>query len=133
MIGHGEKLTRKQDDAIAALLSTATIKEAADATKIGVATLYRWLQLPEFAAAYRAARREVVEHAITELQSATSEAVATLRRNLNCRNEAVEVRAASIVLEQAIKGVELMDLQERVEKLEALLDSQEKGKAKRWA
>jgi transposase len=132
MIGHGEKLTRKQDDAIAALLSTSTIKEAAKATKIGVATLYRWLQLPEFAAAYRTARREVVEHAITELQSATSEAVATLKRNLNCRNEAVEVRAASIVLEQAIKGVELMDLQARIEKLETRIEETE-GRTKRWA
>jgi transposase-like protein len=132
MIGHGEKLTRKQDDAIAALLSTATIKDAAAACNVGVATLYRWLQLPEFAAAYRTARREVVEHAITELQSATSEAVATLKRNLNCRNEAVEVRAASIVLEQAIKGVELMDLQERIEKLETRIEETE-GRTKRWA
>ncbi len=132
MIGHGEKLTRKQDDAIAALLSTSTIKDAAEACNIGVATLYRWLQLPEFAAAYRAARREVVERAIAELQSATSQAVETLKRNLTCENPAVEIRAASIVLEQAIKGVELMELQGRIEKLETRIEQTE-GRTKRWA
>jgi transposase-like protein len=123
-------LTPKQETAIAALLSTSTIKDAAEACGLTTVTLWRWFQLPEFAAAWRAARRQVVENAITQLQTAASEAVETLKRNLTCRNEAVEVRAASIILEQAVKGVELVDLQERVERLESLLE--EKGK-KKWA
>jgi hypothetical protein len=75
----------------------------------------------------------VVERAVAELQAACGEAVETLKRNLTCENPAVEIRAAQIILEQGIKGVELMDLQERVERLEAMLETQEKGKAKRWA
>ncbi len=97
------------------------------------ATLWRWLQLPDFQAAYRAARRQVVERAITELQAATGEAVETLKRNLHCENPAVEIRAAQIIIEQAIKGVELIELQERIERLEETLTSQEKAKGKRWA
>ncbi len=133
MIGHGEKITRKYEQAIAALLSEPSIKAAADAVKIGEGTLYRWLQLPDFQTAYRAARRSVIERAVSELQAAAGEAVETLKRNLHCENPAVEIRAAQIILEQGIKGVELIDLQERVERLEAMLETQEKGKVKRWA
>ncbi len=123
-------ITPKQEKAIAALVSTSTIKDAAESAGVTTVTLWRWLQLPEFAAAWRAARRQVVENAITQLQTAATQAVETLKRNLHCGNEAVEVRAASIILEQAVKGVELVDLQERVERLESLLE--EKGK-KKWA
>jgi len=125
-------LTKKQEAAIAALLSTSVMKDAAAQVGISDVTLWRWLQLPEFEAAYRAARRQVVERAITELQAAASVAVETLKRNLHCEQPNVEIRAAQIVLEQAVKGVELIDLQERVERLETLLAEQEKGK-KKWA
>jgi hypothetical protein len=130
--GHGDKLSRTQEKAIAALLSTRTIGEAAKVCGVNDATLWRWLQLPDFQAAYRAARRQVVEQAISKLQGATKYAVATLGKNLSCGNPAVEIRAAQIIIEQAIKGVELIDLQERVERLETLLAEQEKGK-KKWA
>jgi len=130
--GHGDKLSRKQDDAIAALLSTSSIKDAAKACGVSDASLWRWLQLPDFQAAYRAARRQVVERAVSELQGACGEAVETLKRNLTCEQAAVEIRAAQIILEQAVKGVELIDLQERVERLESLLAEQEKVR-KQWA
>jgi transposase len=132
MIGHGEKLTRKHEQAIAALLSTPSIPEAAKVVGIGEATLWRWLQLPDFSAAYRAARRQVVERAVAELQAAASEAVETLKRNLTCGKPEAENRAAQIILEQAVKGIELVDLQERVERLASLLDEQGKAKGKKW-
>jgi hypothetical protein len=131
--GHGDKLSRTQEKAIASLLSTRTIGEAAKVCGVNDATLWRWLQLPDFQSAYRAARRQVVERAITELQAAASEAVETLKRNLTCGKPEAENRAAQIVLEQAVRGVELIDLQERIERLEELSASQEKGKGKRWA
>ncbi len=133
MIGHGEKLTRKHEQAIAALLSEPSIKAAAESCGVGEATLYRWLQLPSFAVAYRTARRQVVERAVSELQAACGEAVETLKRNLRCDIPSVEIRSAQIIIEQAVKGIEIMDLQERVEKLELLLETQEKEKARKWA
>lgn len=124
------ELTAKQEKAIIALLDKPTIREAALSLNVGEATLWRWLQDPEFQRAYRAARRQVVEHSISELQAATSEAVATLKRNLTCGNQSVEVRAAQIILDQSVKAVELVDLAERVEDLEQLLiPRQEKKRA----
>lgn len=132
MKGHGEKLSRKQEQAIAALLSADTIKAAAASCGISEVSLWRWMQLPEFQAQYRQARRQVVERAVSELQAATGEAVETLRRNLHCENAAVEIRAAQIIIEQAVKGIELIDLQERLDRLESIMESRNKGRVKGW-
>ena len=51
MTGHGEKLTRKQEQAIACLLAEATLTAAASHCGIGEATLRRWLRDPQFEAA----------------------------------------------------------------------------------
>lgn len=48
MAGHGAKIGRKQEEAIAALLTQRNIEEAARAAGIGTRTLIRWLKLPEF-------------------------------------------------------------------------------------
>jgi hypothetical protein len=52
------------------------------------------------------------------LLQACTEAVATLRKNLTCGKPSAENRAAATILEQATRGVELLDLCERVEQLE---------------
>ena len=134
--GHGEKMTRKQEQAVAALLSERTVKAAAAACGVSEVTLWRWLQDPDFRGRYREARRMVVERAIGELQQACGEAVGALKRNLTCGSAAVEVRSAQVILEQAVKAVELIDLQGRVERLEATLSEREgpdSGRGKGWA
>ena len=125
MRGHGEKLARKHDQAIVALLTCPTVPEAARAAGVSEATLFRWLQQPDFQGHYRAARQRVVEGAIASLQQAAGEAVQTLRRNLACGAPSVEVRAALGILDQAIKATELIDLEERIQTLEAQLESRQ--------
>jgi len=115
------KMGRKQEAVIAALLTEPTHALAAQKAGLGEATLQRWLRDPGFLAAYRQARRQVVETAIAQMQRATSKAVATLERNLDCNNPSVEVRAAATIIESATKAVELVDLAERVDELEQLL------------
>lgn len=122
MKGHGEKLSRKQQQAISALLTHSTIKAAAKATGIANTTMWRWLQLPQFQAEYRAARRQVVELAIARLQHATGTAVAALTKNLTCGQPSVEVRAALGILDQAIKAVEIFELEGRLIAIEERID-----------
>jgi DNA-binding MurR/RpiR family transcriptional regulator len=114
------KLTPKQETAIAHLLSERTIAAAATASDISEATLLRWLKKPEFATAYRDARREVVTHAITGLQRSCSEAVATLLAIATNPEApaAARVTAARTILDTSIRAVELEDLAARVEALE---------------
>src|SRR3954469_19033290 len=102
------KLNHREDIALVALLTQPTIADAARRTGVGEATLYRWLQQPDFQAKYRAVRRRLLEHALTQLQSITGEAVATLQRNLYCGHGPTEVRAAVAILEHAVKSVELL-------------------------
>ena len=61
--GHGAKFGRKMEEAIVALLTRRNIEEAANAVSVSVKTLLRWQKLPEFAAAYREARRAGVSQA----------------------------------------------------------------------
>ncbi len=68
MAGHGEKFGRKQEEAIAALLSQRNIDEAARVAGVGARTLIRWLKLPEFQTAYREARRAAFGQSIARLQ-----------------------------------------------------------------
>src|SRR4030095_16113001 len=94
-------LTPKQLRAIESLLRCGTIAAAAKDCAINTRTLFRWLQDPDFSAAYRDARLRTVEAAISVLQSAMTAAVAALLRNLKCDNPHAEVRAAQIIIEQS--------------------------------
>lgn len=125
MTGHGEKLSRKQDLAISALLSCDKVADAAEQAGVSEKTLYRWMQEPEFKAAYRAARQAVLQASIGALQAASSEGVATLRRNLTCGTPSVEVQAAAKLLDQCFKAAELHDIIERLEEIEAHLRGKE--------
>lgn len=116
--GHGNKQSRKEDDALAALLSCPTIVDAAKKAGVSEETLHRWLKQPDFKARYREARQQVVRHAVTRLQSATTQAVETLERNMGCGNPSVEVAAARAVLDRAIESATLDDAMERLDELE---------------
>jgi hypothetical protein len=119
----GEKLTSKQERALVALLDCGEIKKAAEIAEVGEVTLWRWLQLSDFQTRYRAARRQLVETAIAQLQSDCTIAARVLREVAEDRDAPASSRvaAARTILEQSIGAIELIDLQERVEMLEKSL------------
>ncbi len=123
MRGPGEKLTRKQEIAIAALLTVPTIADAAHVASISEPTLWRWLQRKDFQTAYRKARREAVSQAVAYLQRVAGEAVDTLRVVMRDSQKPASARisAARAVLELAIRGIELEDLEARLQVLEQCL------------
>jgi hypothetical protein len=116
--GHGEKRSRREEAAIAALLSEPTVEAAAAKAGIGFATLRRWLQEPGFRRLYQQARAGLLERVVATLLRLSTSAIVALGRNLTCGRPSVEVRAAEAILTQATRGVELLDLAERVEQLE---------------
>jgi len=63
MKGHGSKFGRKMEEAIAALLSSKSVEDAARAIGVNANTLLRWLEVPEFREAYRKARLAALEQA----------------------------------------------------------------------
>jgi hypothetical protein len=120
--GHGSKFDRKQEEAIAALLTQRNIEEAARAAGVAGTALVRWLQIPEFQNAYREARRAAFSQSIARLQQASSAAVSVLVQIMVDRNEPTSsrVRAADVVLDRASKAIELEDLDQRIAELEAI-------------
>ena len=120
MTGHGSKFGRKQEEAIAALLSQRNLEDAARVAGIASKTLVRWFKEPEFDAAYRAARRAAYSQSIARLQQASSAAVSTLLKVMVDANApaASRVRAADCVLDHASKAIEIEDIEVRVSELE---------------
>jgi L-ribulose-5-phosphate 3-epimerase UlaE len=124
MTGHGAKFGRKQEEAIAALLSHRSIDDAAQAIRIAPRTLLRWLQLAEFNAAYRKARRATFSQSIARLQQATSAAVSTLLKVMvdPSTPASTRVRAADSVLDHSAKAIEIEDIEARVTELERAVE-----------
>lgn len=120
-MGVRAKLTPRQEQAVAVLLGVPDHAQAAALIGCGVSTLRRWLADPAFQAAYRAARRAVVEQAVAQLQRASGEAVAALHRNLNAPRPGDQIKAALGILDRAARGVELIELAERLAALERRL------------
>ena len=121
MKGHGAKFGRKQEEAIAALLTQRNIDEAAKAVGIATNTLLKWMKLPEFQKAYREARRAAFGQAVARLQQGTSAAATTLLKTMldPATPASVRVRAAEAIFSHAAKAIEIEDIEARVSALEA--------------
>jgi hypothetical protein len=133
MAARSSTLGRKQEDAIAALLTQRNIEEAARTAGIGARTLLRWLKLPEFQNAYREARREAFGQAIARLQQGTSAAATTLLKIMIDASTpaSVRVRAADSIFNHAAKAIEIEDIEARLSELERAAEaSRQMTKAK---
>lgn len=124
-----EGLTPKQEKALAALLTQPTTHEAAKAAGVSRATLFRWLNDPVFAAAYREARGRLLESTLTALQSAGPAAVATLLNVMEnaTSNPGAQVSAAKAILDAGLKARDMLEIEERLKTVEALLTPNKKG------
>ena len=125
MKGNGSlmKISGRQERLISFLLSDRTAEEACQRAGVAFTTYWRWMKGNEdFLREYRNARKRVLEGTVGRLQAVVHKAIDTLERNLNCENPSVETRAASIVVTQAIRGLEILDVENRLAALEALIE-----------
>src|ERR1700736_2279121 len=118
MTGHGEKLSRKRESAIAALLTEPTIERAAARAEISTRTLKNWLALPDFQKAYQAARMRAFDHALARLQQSAGAAVDALGDLLMAGNDAIRLGAARSILELGVRLKESLEVEARLAALE---------------
>ena len=123
-MSHSENDSR-QERTILALLEHPTHEKAAAALGISAVTLWRRMQNPEFIEAYRKARREAFSQSVIRLQHASAAAVGTLLRIMTDREApaASRVRAADVVLQTALRGMEIEDIEARLANLERAADA----------
>jgi hypothetical protein len=121
----GEKLSRNQEKAIAALLTKPTVEEAATEAGVTSRTLRNWFHDSGFAAAYRAERRRAVDHGVAKLQAGMVAAVNTLMDAMSDSelDASDRIRAADAFLKHVMKGVEQLDLAEQLRQIQEELDA----------
>lgn len=120
IVGHGAKIERKREDAIAALLTQPTVAAAAAAIGIGEKTLRRWLQDRGFQAAYHEARREAFGRAVGRAQQAADQAIAVLIELMKDPKASIKIRAAEAVWKISHETFKTEDLENRLSRLEEL-------------
>jgi hypothetical protein len=126
--GHGEKRSRKLDQFVVSMMSCKTVEDAAVAVGIAASTAHRWLKDPVIVQRLREARRDAMTRAIARLQEAATGAVDCLCEvQSSGESESARVSAARTILEQALRAVELQDIQGRLDKLEQIARLPQKG------
>ena len=120
MNSFGEKINRKKEQAISALLSQPTLKAAAEVAGIGEKTLWRWLQNQDFQDAFMEVRRQLVQQVVSNIQRSMSKAVNTLLEVMDDPDSPAssKVQAARSIIDVGLKGLELEDFELRLARLE---------------
>lgn len=113
-------LRPRQVAAIAALLGTGKISDAATAGGVSTKTIYAWLKQDAFKAELRQAEGEALRHLARQLAGLGDAAAAALRDALDdSQPMAMRLRAADMVTARTPALLELVDLLGRIEALEA--------------
>jgi hypothetical protein len=119
-----EKLGRKKEAAILALLSSRSVEDAARVAGVTPRTLYRWQKEPAFNAAFRDARRAVFSQSVTRMHQMTSAAVTILGKVMvdPSTPPATKIKAADSILSHTVKAIEIEDVGARLSELERVTE-----------
>ena len=105
--------------ALAALMTSATVKSAAALSGVGERTLHRWLRDPDFAAQLAHVEAELVDSAARRLLSLTDDAIRSLAQlSAGAEDDGVRLRTAVAILDQAARWRESASIEKRVVALE---------------
>ena len=119
-------ISTKQKRAIAALLTGANCTEAAQTAKVHENTVYQWMHDPAFLAALHQAEADALQAVSRELVALAGKAAQTLDGVLDDpqARDSSKVRAADVVLGRILQMKELVDLEQRINALEAAQNEQ---------
>jgi hypothetical protein len=115
-------LTRRKEQAIAALLSHKNLTDAARDCKISERTLRRWLRNKQFAGRFRRERAMLLDGVVDVIKAAAVGAVEVLVAIMQGKRmpASSRVAAASRILEFSFKSPELQTLEKRIAQLEEM-------------
>lgn len=123
MAGNGR---RKGEDAfLVALAAGATVRDAATKAQISERQAYRRVQEPGFRRQVSKLRAELIDSAAGKLADGASEAAGCLRSLLLTEAPSVRLGAARALLEMAFRSRELLEYEERLQKVEELIHVQD--------
>lgn len=110
----------KKEEALAALLSTATQKEAAKKAGISTRTLSAYLADPDFRKKYGEELQKITHSASVKLKKYMGEAVEVLHITATDQETGATARvaAARAILDYGLKVSEMEDLRNKLEEIE---------------
>jgi hypothetical protein len=125
-----ENLGARKQSAILALLTARSIEEAARTANVPLRTLHRWLQEPNFDAAYRKAKRSAFGQALARLQQGSSAAATTMLKIMldNNVSASTRLRATDCVFGHAKNAIEIEEIEARVAALEQAAERANPGR-----
>ena len=115
-------LTQNQQKAIRAILEANSIEEAAKKARISRTSIYNWLKDEYFKECLERERKTLFEEGLNALKGATAKAAETLIGLLECNDRNTKRLVAKEIINMAIKVTEIHELEERICRLEELLD-----------
>lgn len=117
-------LTARQTRAIELLLTGMPIKEVADSLNVSRGTVYRWLDQPKFNEVVNHEKSLIVERLSLTLANLGQRAVDTLKEALDdpSAGTSVRVRAADIVIAKILSLRELVEFEDRLNRLEEIVN-----------
>jgi hypothetical protein len=119
--------SKKAADAALVVHLASGVSPAGAAKLAGVseATAYRRLSDPTFRQRVEAARSSFWDRALGILSKGAAESATALRRLLRSDDGRLKLQAAKVLLEQGMKVRELVDVVQRVEELERMVQERE--------
>ena len=113
-------MSGKPQKLIQALLVAKTLADAARQVGVCERTARRWMQTPDFRAAYDQARSDAFDRTLARLQAVSSEAVDVLAETMKTGTPTGKIRAAAIVLRLCV-DVRMADVLARMDQLERFI------------
>jgi hypothetical protein len=112
------QLTQRQQQVIPHILSSSSYEEAARRANISSKQIHKWLQDPAFKNELLKRRTQAYNEALYTLKTSSTKAVETLTTLLIGEDPKVRLTAADKILTHALKGVEYLGFEERLNEVE---------------
>ena len=115
---------RKSDRILQALLTSRTIAESAKVAKVSERVVYTYLSDPDFKARYDKACADVLRGITNQLREHMSKAIVTIVEIMTDPENTAKDRlnAAKTILEYNAKYSDMQEVNERLQRLEALIN-----------
>ncbi len=115
-----EALTSRQRLVINHILASTTYEEARRKSRVSKGTLYAWLKRDDFKQELKRRREDIVKEASVRLMFAMTKAVDGLISLMDTCKPDLKRLVCKDIIENALKSVELEDLEARLEKVERI-------------
>ena len=121
MKNDGKNLSEKQLQAVTALLSCPTHKDAAEQLGISRGTVQNWLSIPEFKKELDNQRKQVTDQALDKLKGALNRAIDELIALLDSENIYIRLSVINRIIDYSLKLRETEEFNKRLEEIENIV------------